>query len=159
MIDPYSFRREPAPRKAAPNKTEMYCTRICPQCGQGYRCRLDNARTCEATQAPCKRCSNLAKSHLAANYCFAKPSASERVVMAYLDNLAIPYEFQYVFGRWILDFVIGEKAIEVNGYWHRRNQLARDAQLAKAWTGPILFLDDTAPDFTDQLTAFVMGGR
>jgi len=69
------------------------------------------------------------------------PSQPEFLTRLYLHELGYRPVCQVRFNCWLIDLVIDNHAIEVNGYWHQRTRQDRDRQLAQLWHGPILFLD------------------
>jgi very-short-patch-repair endonuclease len=69
------------------------------------------------------------------------PSSSELAVKGMLDELNIEYDFQVIQGGFVLDFVLSQGIIEVNGYWHNATRKERDQTLVENSGLPVMFID------------------
>jgi hypothetical protein len=153
----------PAPRTGQPTRQERFYACTCPNCGEIRWLHAHDARAntiCRRCQ--CRMAGKIGYAVTTArygreqsltyvrNYQLAHPSKPELTVAVWLDALCLAYERQYLFRtasqRYLIDFVIQDAAIEVNGYFHKRDGAARDLRLSAEWPGVILFLD------ADQIT-------
>lgn len=165
MIDWNHPELRPAPRAARPNARESFYRALCPTCGRERWLTANNARWAEARGASCGICQRRAagkvtKDRYGLEYFLkrvqssqlANPSKPEAQVARWLKKLGFEVERQHIFithhaGReqgWCIDFIFPtlptRPALEVVGYWHKRERSQRDALLAELW-GEVLFLD------------------
>ena len=170
------------PRKSNPNRRETAYKVTCSVCGYRRWLRKSDAKRCKS----CRRCSSrkgfkasLSKISLSdalghvREYRLANPSQPERIVAEWLDEWGLTYEREVVwivdhsagggdcFG-YVLDFVVSlpdsyRRAIEVNGYWHKRTRAQRDIMLVMNFPGVVWFVDGdlvtTNPDAARQQLA------
>lgn len=155
----------PAPRRSAPNRREMFYPALCPGCSEWRWLRKADARKAKM----CGHCQRSIAGQLGYAESMRRygrsfvldaiarkqdvcPSSAEWTVRCWLWDWNVNFEKQVRFqGWWVIDLVVGDKLIEVNGYWHKRNRQERDQELAAAWPGPALFLDaDLVADYPEQ---------
>jgi len=118
----------------------------CPQCGCERWLTASDARKAERKDASCHHCSQVAKAKLgyqataakhgedfALNavqaYRLSNPSPLEAQVASILERMGVRYEREVRCGRYLIDFVANERAIEVNGRVHQLHA-ERDARKA-----------------------------
>lgn len=167
LSEPHSLSR---PTCRNPKRKVIVYPSQCLKCHRWYLLRKDDAisasqcRSCHCRAIGCKGYAvtvqrwgrDFALKHVQA-YQLNHPSTAEQLVMGWLDDLAIPYERQCIWSamteqgeqfHFILDFVIGDLAIEVNGPFHdpqhplaNERRITRDQMLAAVWDGTLVVLD------------------
>jgi hypothetical protein len=148
------IRNEPC--KGRPNQKRRYVPVTC-ACGHTWKVRADYVRRVTM----CGRCQRRVAGKR--GYEAAKgtpaflnlstlikrqreyPSTPEKRVIGWLTELHIGYAHQHLFQcgefRYVIDFVRGNRAIEVVGYWHAKFKRGKDARLQELWQGELLFVD------------------
>jgi len=169
---------KPAPRKNRPQQRETFYRVTC-DCGSVRELRKADAiratmcRTCQHKLAGKAGYKAAVQKHgpdglldKVAAFHRDHPTRPERIVRDWLIAAGITHETQVVFKhrtfRYIVDFVVADRAVEVVGYWHRRRKGIKDETLRCRWPGQVLFLDDDfilgAPDLARaQLLQFIGG--
>ena len=117
-------------------------------CVCGHQRWLNRYAARNAETKPCFKCSQKAKApkgYAAAvekwgsgfglmkfsEWLIAHPSKLEQQVMNVLNNLRVAYQREVRLENWLLDFVIGQQVIEVNGDIHKFH-VERDSRKAQA---------------------------
>lgn len=167
---------KPAPRKNRPRQRETYYRVTC-DCGNVRELRKADAlratmcRTCQRRLAGKAGYKAAVQKHgpdglldRVAAFHRDHPTRPERIVRDWLDEAGVSYQAQVIFKnrtfRYIVDFVVEDRAVEVVGYWHRRRKGIKDESLRCRWPGSVLFLDDdlitaTPLEARDRLLNFV----
>jgi len=134
-------------------RTDKRYTVICPTCGNTRLLRSDDAKKAERTNRPCSRCHasiagkqgykatvrNKGKDFAVGcvqQYRLSNPSSLEQQVMGALNTAGIAYErevlLQHDNRHYLIDFIVGNIAIEVQGEWAHQFHKTRDENKAFA---------------------------
>ena len=126
-----------APRKDRPNRREMWYPVTCPECQHQYWLRKPDAER----RSRCDLCGKR-KARLNSR------AWSEIMVRDWLDDAGIPYVEEAIYRTvkrdFLIDFVIGDLAVEINGWGHKLfHRAQRDQELETVWRGDVLFIPTT----------------
>lgn len=149
----------------------------CGCCGEQRLLKRIDAKKVEQTDAPCYPCTQREKGkrgyqatierhgqdfflNIIRERELTNPPVLTRALMDILDNvLFIPYEREIQCGRYLIDFVIGDRfAIEVNGGVHvlHAERDARKAQFLREQGYELLVLEQAdMPDAADRVREFL----
>lgn len=149
----------------------------CGECGESRLLKRIDAKKVEQTDAPCYPCTQREKGKLGYRATIERhgenffldlirerelnnPPVLTRALMDILDNvLHIRYEREIQCGRYLIDFVIGDRfAIEVNGGVHvlHAERDARKAQFLREQGYELLVLEQAdIPDAADRVCEFL----
>lgn len=150
-------------------RRESYVDVQCDACGEVRRVTMSTAKRSTMCK-PCQQADalmiaaarSMKRLKAIAAHQLANPSKPEQQVAEWLDAWGYAYERQHIFlgehRAYIIDFVVGDVAIEVNGYHHIRPAIMkRDDDLCDDWRGEVVFLD--AMNLNDAILAQAILGK
>ena len=158
LIDFTQGKLLPRPSADRPGQKEMFYPCLCVRCQRTRWLRKWQAlhatqcRSCHSVDAGKKGYATLkATGHKRQiegmkKHQREKPSREEKIVRDWLNEWGITYDDQHTFqfgdGSFcLIDFVIGDLAIEIRGYWHYQTKASKDAALIAKWGGSVLFIE------------------